>query len=174
MNFYYESTLISVVEGVSFTKMYFSYDKYQTIIKNHTIHPRIIIGVTDALKVIEKFSLGGQQNFFGYREDSERGRQLLIGSFEYQYKLPFNIFFDTYVKARYDLGSVWPSAEEMRLVDFKHGIGITVGFDTPLGPAEFAVGRGFYLREELDRPVSWGPIMIYFNIGYPIASVVRN
>ncbi|MCX6121115.1 MAG: BamA/TamA family outer membrane protein [Ignavibacteriales bacterium] len=176
INFSYESALIKVVNAVGFTKMFFSYEKYQTIIKNHTLHPRIMIGVADeTLPISEEFSLGGQENFFGFREDNARGKQLMVASLEYQYKLPFSIFFDTYFKTRYDLGAVWSKTQEMRLEDFKHGIGITLGLDTPIGPADFSLGRSFYLRTDLlHHPVSFGPFVLYFSVGYPIAGVVRN
>ena len=175
LNFSYESALIKFVNAVGFTKMFFSYDKYQTVVKNHVLHPRVMIGVADeTLPISEQFSLGGQQNFFGFREDNARGKQLLVASLEYQYKLPFSILFDTYFKARYDGGAVWAKTEEIRLEDFKHGIGITLGLDTPIGPADFSLGRSFYLRNDLShRPVSFGPFVLYFSIGYPIAGVVR-
>jgi len=99
IDFSYESALIKLVNAVGFTKMFFSYERYQTIIKNHTLHPRIMIGVADeTLPFSEEFSLGGQENFFGFREDNARGKQLMVASLEYQYKLPFSIFFDTYLK----------------------------------------------------------------------------
>ena len=133
INFSYESALIKFVNAVGFTKMFFSYEEYQTIFKNNTLHPRFMIGVADAtLPISEEFSLGGQQNFFGFREDDSRGRQLLVASLEYQYKLPFSIFFDTYFKARYDIGAVWAKPEEMHFGDFKHGVGVTLGLDTPV------------------------------------------
>jgi NTE family protein len=175
INFSYESALIKLVNAVGFTKMFFSYEKYQTILKNHTIHPRFMIGVADETTPLgEEFSLGGQQSFLGFREDNARGKQLLAGSLEYQYKLPFSIFFDTYFKARYDLGAMWTKTEEVRLEDLKHGIGVTLGLDTPIGPAEFSLGKSFYLRTDLlHHPVSFGPFVAYFSIGYPIAGVVR-
>ena len=175
LNFSYESALIKFVNAVGFTKMFFSYEKYQTVVKNHVLHPRVMIGVADeTLPISEQFSLGGQQNFFGFREDNARGKQLLVASLEYQYKLPFSILFETYFKARYDIGAVWAKTEEIRLEDFKHGFGITLGLDTPIGPADFSLGRSFYLRNDLSRrPVSFGPFVMYFSIGYPIAGVVR-
>jgi NTE family protein len=171
-NFSYESALMKLVDAPGFTKMFFSYDTYHTFYKGHVIHPRFMIGVADeTLPISEQFSLGGQQDFFGFREDNTRGRQLLAASLEYQYKLPFELFFNTYFKARYDFGSVWARTVEMRLKDFKHGIGVTVGLDTPIGPAEFSLGRSFYF---LNSSVSFGPFAAYFSIGYPIFGVVRN
>ncbi len=172
IDFFYESALLKLVDAPGFTKMYFSYDAYNMFYKNHVIHPRLIIGVTDeTLPISEQFSLGGQQNFFGFREDNARGRQLFEASLEYQYKLPFELYFDTYFKARYDFGSIWARTMEMRLKDFEHGVGVTIGLDTPIGPAEFSLGRSFNF---VDRLVSFGPITAYFSIGYPIFGIVRN
>jgi NTE family protein len=176
INFSYESALVKFVDAVGFAKMYFSYDKYQTFLPHHTIHPHIALGVADETTPLsEQFSLGGQQTFFGYRENDTRGRQLLVFSLEYQYKLPFSLFFDTYFKARYDFGHLWLRSEEMRIADFSHGIGITLGLDTPIGPAEFSVGRSFILRNTiLNSPVSFGGVSAYFTIGFPISGVLRN
>ena len=85
----------------------------------------------------------------------------------YRYKLPFIIFFDTYLKLRYDLGSTWDVQEQIRFKDLRHGIGGSIAFDTPIGPAEFAAGRSFLLRKDLpNNPVSWGDVLFYFSIGY--------
>jgi NTE family protein len=176
VNFSYESALLNIGNSVGFTKMYFSYDRYQTFLERHTIHPRFVLGVADeGLPLSEQFSLGGQNTFFGFREDNSRGRQLLLASLEYQYRLPLKLFFDTYFKARYDLGAVWPQAAEMNLNTFTHGIGVTLGFDTPIGPAEFSVGKAFYLRTDLfDHPIAYGPLTAYFSIGFPITGVVHQ
>jgi NTE family protein len=176
INFSYESALMKLVNSPGFTKMYFSYDTYRTLHKGHVIHPRFKIGVADeTLPISEQFSLGGQQDFFGFREDNARGRQLFVASLEYQYKLPFSLFFDSYFKARYDFGSVWIKTEEMRLMDFKHGVGITLGLDTPIGPAEFSLGRGFSVNKLFsDHPLGFGPFIVYFSIGYPITGSQRS
>jgi NTE family protein len=172
INFSYESAIVKLVDAPGFTKMYFSYETYRMFRKGHVIHPRLVIGVADeTLPISEQFSIGGQQDFFGFREDNSRGRQLLTASLEYQYKLPFELFFDTYFKARYDFGSIWAKTMEMRLKDFKHGVGVTIGLDTPLGPAEFSMGRSFNF---VNRSISFGPVTAYFSIGYPIFGVVRN
>jgi NTE family protein len=110
--------------------------------------------------------LGGQESFFGMRDNEFRGRQIFLTSLMYRYKLPFIIFFDTYLKARYDLGSTWEQQEQIRFKDLRHGIGGSVSFDTPIGPAEFAVGRSFLLKKDQPGVVSWGDVLFYFSIGY--------
>ncbi|MBI4429235.1 MAG: BamA/TamA family outer membrane protein [Ignavibacteriales bacterium] len=169
LNFTYETALVKVTDAIGFTKMSFAYEKYQTLFHRHVLRPKIFLGVADETTPLsEEFGFGGQQNFFGLREDNARGRQMVVASLEYTYQSPFSLFFDTYLKARYDLGAVWATPEQIRLVDFLHGIGVGVAFDTPIGPAEFSVGRSFFFRKELlDNPVSLGPFVAYFSIGYP-------
>jgi len=170
LNFTYETALVKVTDAIGFTKMLFEYANYQTLFPRHSIRPKITIGVADETTPLsEEFNLGGQHSFYGLREDNGRGRQLFVASLEYIYQSPFSLFFDTYLKARYDLGAIWATPEQMRLVDFLHGIGVGVAFDTPIGPAEFSVGRGFFFRKEiLDNPLSLGPFVAYFSIGYQL------
>lgn len=170
LNLSYESALVKIIDAVGFTKFYFSYESYQTAFKRQTLHPKIVFGFADeTLPITEQFALGGQNSFFGLAENDSRGRQLFCVSLEYQSQLPFRLFFDTYFKARYDLGSTWSSTREIRLVDLRHGIGAGLAFDTPIGPAEFSVGRSFFTRKDiLERPVSFGPIMAYFSIGFAL------
>ena len=167
MDFSYESALIRVRSGVGFTKMSLNYESYQTYSNRHTVRPRILFGFADeTLPLSEQYSLGGQQTFFGLREYNARGRQLFVASLEYRYQSPISIFFDTYLKVRYDFGSIWAAAEQIRLKDLRHGIGLTLAFDTPIGPAEFSAGQSFFFRKELlDNPVSLGPLLLYFRIG---------
>lgn len=168
MNFFYESALVKLAESVGFTKLYIGYEAYQTYFRRHTIHPKIMLGFADeTLPITEQFSIGGLENFLGLREDNALGRQLFIASLEYRYELPVKIFFDTYFRARYDLGSLWSAPQQIRLQDLRHGLGLGISFDTPIGPADFAVGKSFYFRKEiLNKPLSLGPTVFYFTIGY--------
>ena len=167
MNFGYESTVLPITGGVGFTKMSFSYDWYQTL-GRFTFHPRIRFGFADeTLPITEQFSLGGQESFYGLREDNLRGRQLLVASLEYRYHSPVRLFFETHFFARYDVGSIWPAPAAVRLANLRHGIGLGVALDTPVGPVEVAMGQSFYFRKEiLDNPLSLGPLLGYFSIGY--------
>lgn len=170
VNFSYETALVNVGNAVGFTKMQFEYSKYQQLFPRHVIRPRFVLGVADeTLPLSEHFSMGGQHSFFGIREDNARGRQLIVGSLEYVYESPFKLFFDTYLKARYDLGAIWSAPEQIRIVDFMHGLGVGIAFDTPIGPAEFSLGRAFFFRKDiLDNPLSLGPFIAYFSIGYSL------
>jgi NTE family protein len=168
LEFDYETAFVKTGTSLGFTKLLFSYGSFETFGQDHTINPRIKFGLgDDAVPTSEQFSLGGQEAFFGYREDNARGRQLLVAGLEYRYRLPFKVFFDTYLSIRYDIGAVWLRPDEIRLVDLQHGIGIGVGFDTPIGPAQFALGRSFIIRDDLlNHPLSLGKPLAYFSIGY--------
>jgi NTE family protein len=151
-----------------YTNIGFDYQIYLTLNGEHTFSPKIMMGFGDkTLPLSEQYSLGGQSMFYGMREDEFRGRQLFLTSLEYRYKFPFEIFFDTYFKFRYDLGSIWENQEQIRFKDLRHGIGAAVSFDTPIGPADFAVGRSFLLKKNIpNRTISWGDVFFYFSIGY--------
>ncbi|MBT8378009.1 MAG: BamA/TamA family outer membrane protein [Ignavibacteria bacterium] len=144
---------------------------YLTLASHHVISPRVQIGFGDkTLPLSEQFLLGGQYSFFGAHEHEYRGRQIFLASIMYQYKFPFKIFFDTYFWFRYDLGSTWIVQEEIRFKDLKHGIGGTLGFDTPIGPMDFSIGRSFIISKGLkEGSFVWGDVLFYFSIGHAVS-----
>jgi NTE family protein len=152
---------------VGYTNFNFQYKSYFTLNGIHTISPKIMMGFADkTLPLSEEYSLGGQDSFFGMRADEFRGRQIFLSSLEYRIKLPFEIFFETYFKMRYDLGSTWEVQEQIKFKELKHGVGITLSFDTPFGPADFSIGRSFLFKNIPNNPVSLGDVYFYFSIGY--------
>jgi outer membrane protein assembly factor BamA len=165
---FYETAQTILGGDVGFTNLSFDYKSYFTFADDHTISPRASLGFADkTLPLSQFYSLGGQSSFFGMREEEFRGRQLFLTSLDYRYHLPIEIFFDTYVMLRYDLGSVWAEQESIRFKDLRHGIGAALSLDTPIGPADFAVGRSFLFKDDLpDNPISWGEVIFYFSIGY--------
>jgi len=164
----YETAQTILGGGVGYINLGFDYKSYFTLNNSHTLSPRLMMGFADkTMPVTDMYSLGGQNSFFGMRENEYRGRQIFLASLEYRYKLPFEIFFDTYFKFRYDLGSVWEFQDQLRFKDLRHGIGTSLSFNTPIGPADFSVGRSFLFRKNLPGyPLSWGDVFFYFSIGY--------
>lgn len=158
------------VSGLSsgYANIGFIYKSYFSVANIHTIGLGFKMGFADqTLPLSQQYSLGGQYSFFGMREDEFRGRQILASSFEYRLFLPVKIFFPTYFLVRYDLGNTWPAREQIRFKDLKHGVGGTFSFDTPIGPADFSVGRSFLFVKNLPgNPISLGPVYFYFSIGY--------
>jgi NTE family protein len=170
MKAYYESALAELGKEVSYSKLFFTYEYFTTHFGVHTIHPKITFGyANETMPLAEQFSLGGQESMFGLRDDDRRGRQIFLINFEYRLKLPFKIIFNTYLKLRYDLGSVWRVREDILLRDLHHAVGAELALDTPIGPAELAVGKSFLVQRNLpNNPLSFGPYQVCFSIGYPL------
>ena len=163
----YESAMRNLGSEVGFGKFGFTYETYLTLLPHHTLRPRVTFGFADAtLPIAEQFTLGGFNSFLGLQEDDSYGRQLFLVNMEYRYELPFKIIFDTYLKARYDLGTISLVPEELKFNSFRHGLGIDVALNTPLGEASFGMGKSFYFRQDLPKsPVSTGPLLFYFSVG---------
>lgn len=152
---------------IGYTNFNFQYKSYFSINDVSTFSPRILMGFADkTLPLSEEYSLGGQDSFFGMRANEFRGRQIFLSSLEYRYKLPFEIFFSTYFKMRYDLGSIWEVQEQIKFKELRHGVGLSLSFDTPVGPADFSVGRSFLFKNLPGSPISLGDVYFYFSIGY--------
>lgn len=165
---FYETAQTILGGDIGFTNLSFDYKSYFSFEHDHTLSPRFSLGFGDkTLPLSQHYSLGGLYSFFGMREDEFRGRQLFLASLEYRYNLPVDLFFDTYLMFRYDLGSIWDVQDAIRFKDLRHGVGAALSLDTPIGPADFAVGRSFLFKKNLPgNPISWGDVMFYFSIGY--------
>jgi hypothetical protein len=88
---------------------------------------------------------------------------------EYRYWLPFKVIFETYLKARYDLGTISLEPQELKLISFRHGLGLELDLDTPLGTGAFGLGKSFYFRKDLPTtPVTVGPLVFYFSVGHAL------
>jgi predicted acylesterase/phospholipase RssA len=161
----FESNLLSLENDVNFSKLEFVLDAYVSPISDFTINPFIMFGLGDKTTPLAEFwGLGGQDMFYGMREYERIGRQIFISSLEFRYKLPFEIFFDTYASFRYDVGGVWSVPEQIKFSNLRQGIGGSLSFDTPVGPAKFSLGNSFYFLNNPDR-VIFGPLLGYFAIG---------
>lgn len=164
----YETAQTILGGTIGYSNIYLDYKSVFTIKEDHTITTALKAGFADKTMPLSlHYSLGGQRSFFGMRENEYRGRQIFSGSFEYRYHLPFQIFFDSYFMLRYDLGSIWLEQEQLRLKDFKHGAGFTLSLNTPIGPADFSLGKSFVFINDFEKTfISLGETLFYFSIGY--------
>jgi outer membrane protein assembly factor BamA len=170
INYSYESARNQFSGGLTYTKIYFDISYHFAPGNPSVLKPKFIFGFGDkTTPTYELFSLGGENSFYGMVEDEMRGRQILVGSLEYRYLLPFQLFFDSYLSARYDLGRVWENTEDIRFKDLRHGIGVAAMFDTPVGKASFSVGRTFIIRNGFaEGSIVKGNYVFYFSIGYDL------
>ncbi len=153
----------------NFTKIEASI-KYGWSYRDFYISPSFLFLVADkTMHNFDFFSLGGQDSFFGMRENEERGRQLFKTSLEFRQKMPkfISLFsFPTYLAMRYDLGSVWEVPEDIKFSGLKHGLGFSIMLDTPIGSANFSAGKmfNFAVSNDIYKVIS-GDILLYFSIG---------
>lgn len=165
ISFLFQSNAFSGSRNIKFTKLEFIYDGYFTLFDKHTFNPYVKFGAADRTTPLAEFwGLGGQNEFWGLREFEESGRQIFVTSLGYMYKLPFELFFDTYIKIRYDMGNIWLNPEDIQISSLRHGIGGELSVDTPLGPASIGFGKSFYFVKNPNGVVQ-GPLLFYFSFG---------
>ncbi len=174
-NIFFESSLKGLNSQMSFSKIYFDYETYQTAFSDFTLKQHYIFGFGDnSLPLTRQFSLGGEDMFYGLREDALRGRQILLASAELRVKLPIKIFFDTYLSGRFDIGDVWQERENVILKTLKQGVGMALGLDTPIGPLVVSVGKAFYPGRGAKLQTLSTPWAFSFHVGVEIPTVLYS
>ncbi|MGB9696970.1 MAG: patatin-like phospholipase family protein [Ignavibacteria bacterium] len=170
IRYFYETAQNKIVNNISYTRLEFYLKHFISIEQDFVLSPSFLFGFADnTTPFSEYFSLGGENLFYGLMENELRGRQIFVTSFEYRYSLPIRLFFDTYTSLRYDLGQIWEAAEDIKFKDLRHGIGLAIMFDTPIGKASFSGGKSFIIKHGLKKDsFYWGPISFYFSIGYDL------
>ncbi len=169
---FFETSLKGLNSEMSFSRIYFDYETYQTAFSNFTLKQHYVFGFGDnTLPITRQFSLGGQDLFYGLREDALVGRQILLASAELRVKLPIKIFFDTYLSGRFDIGDVWAQQENVVIKTLKQGIGMSIGFDTPIGPLVASAGKAFYPGRGAKLQTLATPWTFYFQIGVEIPTI---
>lgn len=127
----------------SYTKVLINLEGYYKVMEDQVVHLRFFGGFANgSLPFSENFRVGGLHDFYGLLDKELFGDQVVIMNFEYRYKLPFQILTDTYISARYDLGSVWDRPNlVINAEDFFTGLGGYLGLDTFLGPLYVGYGK---------------------------------
>jgi NTE family protein len=168
LSMFYEFASEGLGSEIGYNALHVMWESYSTWGTRHTFHPRVVMGFADrTMPLSQQFRLGGRETFFGLREDDQRGRELLLVNLEYRLLLPFRLLFDTYLRVRYDLGSISAVPEEIKFNTLRHGIGSELVLRTPIGPASVGVGKSFFLSKDLpENPIQQGPFLFYFALGY--------
>lgn len=172
-NVYFETALKNLNSESSFTKILFNYETYHSLFSEVTIGQHYEFGFGDAsLPLSRQYSLGGQDQFYGLRDDALVGRQIFLASWELRFKSPVNLFFDTFLSGRFDIGDVWAQQQNIILKTLKQGIGGSIGFDTPIGPVEFSAGEAFNPGKGNNLQTISTPWIFYFRVGVEIPTVL--
>jgi len=137
---------------VEFTKFFSSLEAYFPFADVLNYHPRLSVGISrSGLPLSEKFFIGGMNSFAGYHTGELYGDKVFLLNNELRLKLPLRL----YLMGRYDVGDVYRHTDEIKLSNLRHGVGINLGFDSPVGPLECGYGTNdgdidrFYLSAGL-------------------------
>ncbi|MFZ5979171.1 MAG: patatin-like phospholipase family protein [Candidatus Zixiibacteriota bacterium] len=122
---------------VEFTRYFSSIESYFPLGRFINYHPKLSIGLSRKdLPPSEKFYLGGMYSFSGFRTNELSGDKFLLLNQELRFKLPFRFYFTM----RYDIGDVYRSTDDIKLKNLYHGFGVSLAFDSPIGPFDFGYG----------------------------------
>ena len=121
-----------------FTRLLSTLESYFQFGSFVNYHPKLSIGLSGSgLPASEQFYFGGPNSFMGYRTDELAGDKMILVNQELRFRLPLRF----YVLARYDIGNLYISTDELKLENLRHGFGAAIAFDAPIGPIEFSYGR---------------------------------
>jgi outer membrane protein assembly factor BamA len=137
---------------VEYTRFFSSLEGYFPIARNLNYHPKMSVGLSRrGMPPSERFYVGGQESFSGYRTNQLVGDKLFLLNQEFRLR----VFGWVYLFAKYDIGNVWESSDQIRLKHLRQGWGGALGFGTPVGPLQFGYGA---TEDNFDR---W-----YFSLGF--------
>ncbi|TFH00697.1 MAG: hypothetical protein E4H13_06795, partial [Calditrichales bacterium] len=141
---FWETANQNIAQGQEkYTKTYINLEGFYSYLSRHTLHFRGQIGIADqTLPFSEWFRIGGLHDFIGLHESEYFGRQVLIGTIEYRYRLPISIASDLHLAIRYDIGGIWENPDlVLKREDFFNGYGGWIGMNTILGPLFIGYGE---------------------------------
>lgn len=165
----FETSSTNFFSDIGYVKVSLLYRVFAPINTSHNLSLKLETGYADETTPFsQKFSFGGLNSFFGFREYEKLGRQIFIFGLDYRYKIPLDLLFPPYLKLTYNLGNIWDFRNQIKFKDLYHGFGFTLSFKTPIGPADFSLGKAFKLKATYQRAeIIQSPLYGYFSIGYP-------
>jgi len=123
----------------------------------------------------EKFFLGGpgtsySRRFIGLQENALPGNNIASAGVQLQCRPPFDIIFPTALRFNYNAGNAWESRDQIALSRLIHGIGTSLVWETPIGPARFTAAKAFSFLRQADEPESstlrFADTVFYFSLGH--------
>ena len=135
---------------ISFFKVHNQLSTYWTWKNRNTFSPRLLWGTSDLTTPFsEQYKIGGEDSFYGLRDEQWCGRNMILGSIEYRYRLPWKNYLTLYFSTRFDFGAVWENSVDVQGSDFISGRGVALSAKTPFGPLSIAYGQASNGKERL-------------------------
>jgi len=138
--FYFEFAADILGGETKYTKGFSSVESYFPITENINFHPRFSIGWTvteNNIPASERFYIGGRYSFRGLRTDQLTGAKMVLGNIELRFKLPYRL----YLSGFYDFGEVYKSIDQIKFQNLRFGYGVSLAYDSPLGPIDIGYGK---------------------------------
>ncbi|MBV5303074.1 MAG: BamA/TamA family outer membrane protein, partial [Chlorobium sp.] len=123
----------------------------------------------------EKFFLGGpgttySQRFIGLKENALACNNMAAIGMQLGYKPSFEILFPTSLLLHYNIGNAWEQMDDISTASLLQGIGTSIIWDTPVGPARLAVSKLLPLPEHEHTAGAlssrFSDVIWYFSIGH--------
>lgn len=123
----------------------------------------------------ERYFLGGPGNayswkFIGLPKYALIGNNIASAALDLRYRPPYDIIFPTSLVLHYNTGNAWERREQIALGRLIHGLGTSIIWETPLGPAQFTISKAFaFLEEAEDQETSslrFSDTALYFSLGH--------
>ncbi len=135
-----------------------------------------LLGLSSSyMPLSEKYFLGGpgtpySRRFVGLKESELQGNNVAAAGLGLYYKPEFSLVFPTSFLLQYNAGNVWEQRKDIGFRHLIHGVGTSMIWETPLGPARFTVSKAFAFLEQPDdtgsSSIHFSDTMFYFSIGH--------
>ncbi len=147
--FYIEFAAEILGGETKYTKGFSSVESYFPITQNINFHPKFSIGWTvtenNSIPASERFFMGGRYSFHGLKIDQLTGAKMILGNIELRFKLPHRL----YLSGSYDFGEVYKSIDQIKFQNLRLGYGVSLAYDSPLGPIDIAYGKTVSQNDQL-------------------------
>jgi len=153
-----------------------NYEENMAVSSKTTLQLSGLFGLSsDDIPLSEKFFLGGpgttySHSFIGLKENDLPSNNIATVGFLLRYKPSFTLLFPTSFALHYNLGNAWKDRDDISFRQLIHGVGTSLIWETPLGPARFTVSKAFaFLKTIPDTGSSslrFSDTMLYFSLGH--------
>ncbi|WP_369690420.1 BamA/TamA family outer membrane protein [Pelodictyon luteolum] len=175
-NLRYSATPVTLDNEELFWQISGNHEENIPIAPRTTLQLSGLFGVSNGhVPLSEQFFLGGpgtaySRRFIGLKESALPGNNIAAAGVQLQYSPPGDIIFPTSLRLIYNAGNVWDRREDIALAQLIHGIGTSLVWATPIGPARFTISKAFsFMRNAEDKESSnlrFADTVYYFSLGH--------